>query len=128
MITLSDGIVTLTLYHLIWRNRVRDKAAGSERATFGRLVVQRLAISAGQEIVLESVADGEKYRGWFLWSQVSQLEAWRDAGTPLTLNYEGEIRHGVITLGGVNIRQVIEHSKTPGATEIGTGTLTIKES
>lgn len=128
MITLSDGTVTLTLYHLLWQGRTADKSAGSERVTLGnRLVVQRLAGAAGQEIVLEARREGSGLLGWFLGSQLSQLEAWRDAGTTLTLNYDNDVRPCMIPLGGVNIDPVLLRSNAIDAAARCAGTLTLKE-
>ncbi len=129
MITLSDGVTTLTLNHILWPNRgLGAGAAGSERVTLGnRLVVQRLTGSAGREIILEARLDGSHLKGWWLWSQVGQLELWRDLGTTLTLNYDGEIRRGVVPLDGIDIAPVFSRSTTPVPGDLCAGVLKIHE-
>ena len=128
MITLSDGTTTLTLNHVLWPNRSRDKALGSERVTMGgRLVVQRLVSPAGQDIVLEARRDGSHLAGWFVWSQVQQLMVWRDAGTSLTLDYDNDIRLCSIPLGGIDIEPIIPYSRNIDSAAKCAGTLTLKE-
>jgi len=127
IIPLTDGIVTVNLHHIIWTNRSQDRARGSERATFGRLVVQRLAGPTNQDIILEAKVDGNRLSGWFLWSQVAQLAAWRDDGSILTLTYDTETRSVMIPLGGLSIEPLRQYSKTPAGDEICAGTLTLKE-
>jgi|GEM_PF-3030781 hypothetical protein len=127
-ITLSDGVTTLPLNHVLWVNRSSDRAAGNERRTLGgRLVIQRLVGRSVQDIVLEARLESGRMYGWFLGAQIPQLEAWRDAGTPLTLNYDGEIRAGIIPLGGIDIEPVFLHSTTIDPAARCAGTLTIKE-
>jgi len=126
--TLSDGVTTITLHHLIWLNRSRDNAAGSSQVTLGgRLVIRRIPVTAGKEILLGSVADGNRLRGWFTWDQVDQFKIWRDNGTTLTMVYDTETRRVTIPLGGVSVEPFVQYSKTPGAEDIGTGTLTLTE-
>jgi len=129
MITLSDGTATITLHHLLWTNRGQQPGAkGQERVTLGnRLAVDRLAGTAGREIVLEARLDGNLLKGWFEWSQLPQLEAWRDAGTTLILDYDGEVRAGIIPLAGVDISPVFLRSNEPDSGTKCAGTLIIIE-
>jgi len=131
MITLSDGAITLDLHHLLWTNRLQaPHAAGSERPTLsGCLIITRQSGGAGSEstIILESVLDGNRLRGWFTWSQGLQLAAWRDSGAILTLSYDGEIRTVVIPLSGIDITPTSLRSTTPGAGALCTGKLTLIE-
>lgn len=127
MITLTDGTTTLTLNHLLWPNRSRARAFGSERQTFGRLCVQRLAGSAGGDIILEARREGKNLLGWFVWSQVQQLMLWRDNGTSLTLNYDNDIRIGIIPMDGIEIEPVFLRSKTIDPAAKCAGVLIIKE-
>jgi len=128
MITLSDGTTTMTLHHVLWINRSSDRAAGREIRTMGgRLVVQRLVGPSMQDIILEARLDGNRMYGWWLGSQLPQLEAWRDAGTPLVLNYDGDIRSCMIPLNGIEIEPVLQYSKTIAADSKCAGTLKLKE-
>lgn len=130
MNTLSDGITTLTFYHVLWTNRSDDAVAGSERVTLGgRLVVQRLGSRAGREIVLEARLDGNALRGWFTGAQVEQLKVWRDAGSTLTLTFDTVTRSCVIPLSGISIEPVLQRSQgvpsDVAAAQICAGTLTL---
>jgi len=128
MMTLSDGITSIVLNHLIWTNRSRDNSSGSSQVTLGgRLVVRRLAITAGKEIILESVVDGNRLRGWFTWDQVEQFKLWRDAATRLVLIYDTDTRYVMIPLGGINVEPFVKYSRTPAADTICVGTLTLIE-
>lgn len=129
MITLSDGTTTLTLHHVLWTNRGQQPGvAGSERVTLGgRLVVDRLPVKAGREIILEARLDGNMLNGWFWWSQFAQLEAWRDAGTTLILDYDGEVRSAIIPLSGIEISPVFLRSNEPEPDTRCAGTLTLIE-
>lgn len=129
MITLTDGTTTITLNHVLWTNRGSQPGAkGQERVTLGnRLAVDRFAGTAGREITLEARLDGSYLKGWFLWSQLSQLEIWRDAGTTLILDYDDEIRTGVIPRSGIDISPVFLRSNEPDPATKCAGTLTIIE-
>jgi len=128
MITLSDGITTLTLLGLLRTNHSRASAAGSERPTLGgRLIIQRLNVAAGQEIILEARLSGNSLQGRFLWSQVIQLKAWRDAGTILTLTYDSQTTACMIPLAGIEIEPIRQFAKIPAADALCAGTLIIQE-
>lgn len=129
MITLTDGSTVLTLNHILWPNRAQSPGVGgSEQLTIGgRLNVQRAGGSGGREISLVASLSGDSLRGWWTWSQVVQLMAWRDAGTTLTLSYDGETRTGVIPISGIDISPVRQTSNAPGTDQICAGTLTIVE-
>jgi len=128
MMTLGDGVTNIVLNHLIWTNRSRDNSSGSSRVTLGgRLVINRLVVTAGKEIILESVVDGNRLRGWFTWGQVEQFKLWRDAATQLILVYDTETRYVMIPLGGVNVEPFVQYSKNPAADTICAGTLTLIE-
>lgn len=112
MISVTDGTTTLTLNGLLWTNRSGGRTAGSDRRTFGRLVVQRLEGGNTKEITLESRLDGNNLQGWYTWAQAKQLMTWRDNGTALTLIYDTETYRGVIPIGGIDIQPVISYSRT----------------
>lgn len=126
MVTLSDGTTTLTLNHVLWPNRSRNRVAGYDRSTLGgRLVSLRLPLGGG-EIRLEARRD-DGLRGWFTWSQVEQLMSWRDNSTPLTLVYDGESRSCLIPVGGIDIEPVLSYSRAILADAKCAGTLLLKE-
>jgi len=129
MITLTAGGTTLTLNHVLWTDRAQGPgAAGSERVTLGgRLVVQRLSSAAGRSITIEAVVDGNHLKGWFAWSQVQQLMAWRDAGTTITADYDGEVRSAIIPLTGIDLAPLFPRSNEPLPDTRCVGTLTMIE-
>jgi hypothetical protein len=129
MITLTDGTTTLTLNHVLWTNRAQASGvSGSEQVTLGgRLVVTRGPGPAGRQIILAAQLEGKNMRGWFTWAQVEQFMIWRDSGTTLVLNYNGEIRAAMIPLSGIDITPVIQASTAPAAGTICAGTLSMIE-
>lgn len=128
MITLSDGTITLTLNHLLWTNRSRDKALGRERVTMGGgMYCQRYGFATGQDIILEARLQGSGLLGWFSWDQVLQLMLWRDAATRLVLTYDTEVRSCVIPLSGIDIEPVFSRSRSIDPAARCSGTLSLKE-
>lgn len=128
MITLSDGATTITLFHLLWTNRSRNKALGSEQVTLGNtLVVERMVGSAGRKIILESRLEGNLLSGWFTWQQVEQLMLWRDNGSNLILTYDSDVRACMIPMDGIDIEPVFHRSKSIDQAATCAGILTLYE-
>lgn len=106
--TLSDGTTTIALNHVIWTNRKNGaRVPGSEHRTLGGVtIVQRLNGVGVPEIILEGILDGQKVKGYFLWSDACQFEIWRDEGSSLKLKYDGEEHNVIIPMDGVNMRLI----------------------
>jgi len=125
---LTDGVTSIEAKGVVWSDRSRDNAAGSERVTLGmRLVAQRLYGGAGKPITIEAKLDGSRLLGCFYFSQLPQLKTWRDAATPLTMTFDTEIRTVVIPLGGINLEPVRQYDRTPTGDEPCSGTLNLLE-
>jgi hypothetical protein len=109
---ITVGTVTLN-QHISWRGYHNNPAVpGSEASTLGgRIVVNRLLGNNTTDVVLEAIEEDNIRKGYFTKPVLDDLRTYRDAGTPVTVNYHGETFVGVIRVKGIQVEKVLWQSE-----------------
>ena len=83
--------------------------AGSARATFGGITVQTMAMPVGKQLQLVATSSGDAIYGAFLYQQLLQVAAIRDAGAPVLLSHP--LFTGMVWLppDAISVEQVFDH-------------------
>lgn len=124
--SITLGSVTLN-EHVSWLGRYQESTkVGSEDITLGgTVVINRLSSGEIRDIVLQAIEEDNIRKGYFLKSQLDQLEIYRDDGTVVELNYHGEVFSVVIPLDGIQVTKALYQSVFDD-TEKWIGTITLR--
>jgi len=111
--------------HVSWRGRFNQSiVSGNERVTLGGKVIPQRGPAGTAEIVLEAIEEDDIRKGYFTQAQLTSLEAFRQSGETISLNYHGETINVKIKIDGFAVEKTLWQS-TFTANERYIGTITL---